>query len=128
MQAQDISAFVKAVKNVCATLLQLHVENSEPRLKTDSTVQYDVSGIIGLSGDVSGAVSLSLPIETAERMVALLVGAPLKSDDEDFADAIGEIVNIVAANAKTELDGQSISISCPSVVIGPKTTLPSVLS
>lgn len=117
MQAQDINAFIKAVKSVCAAMLQLHIEPGEPRLKTDPMIEHDVSGIIGMSGDVTGAVAISFPMETAERMVSIFIGMDITSDHEDFADAIGELVNIVTGNAKTELDG-NIAISCPSVVIG----------
>ena len=36
----------------------------------------------------------------------------------DFADAIGELTNMVAGNAKARLDHGDCSISCPSVVLG----------
>ena len=42
----------------------------------------------------------------------------MTKDHEDFADALGELANIVAGQAKAKLDGFNISISLPSVIIG----------
>ena len=118
MQAQDINAFVKAIKNVCATMLQLHVTHGKPKLKTDPMVEHDVSGIIGMSGDVTGTVAISFPMETAERMVSILIGSNITSEHEDFADAIGELGNMIAGNAKKDFHGRNVSISIPNVVLG----------
>ena len=40
-------------------------------------------------------------------------------DHPDFTDAIGELTNMVAGNAKKDFPGCSVSISLPSVIIGP---------
>ena len=118
MDGKDIAAFVGAVENVFGTMIQVHVDVGKPRLKQPGDPRFDVSAIIGLSGDVAGAVVLSFPVETAESVVALLIGQQVSSDDHDFADAIGEVANMVTGNAKAELADRSISISCPSVVVG----------
>ncbi len=36
----------------------------------------------------------------------------------DFADAIGELANMIAGGAKSNFDGLAVTISLPSVVIG----------
>ena len=53
-------------------------------------------------------------------LVCLFTGMELASDHEDFADAIGELVNMVSGNAKAQFEGKHVTISCPSVVIGPE--------
>ena len=45
-------------------------------------------------------------------------GITVGAEHEDFADAVGELVNMVAGNAKAKFDGKCVSISIPSVVIG----------
>jgi chemotaxis protein CheX len=118
MEAQYITPFMVSIQNVFSTMLQLPVTIEEPRLKSGTKATYDVSGIIGMSGDVTGSIVLSFRRQTAERLVALFVGSPIDPSSDDFADAIGELVNMVSGNAKGLFKGKSVSISCPSVIMG----------
>lgn len=113
-----IKAFISSIQNVFATMFQLPVTVGTPYIKGDPSPQYDVSGIIGMSGDVFGSVVLSFPTETAESVVALFTGTQLEIGTPDFADAIGELVNMVSGGAKANFKDRKVSISCPSVVIG----------
>jgi len=123
MDASALTPFMQSVQNVFATMLQLDVTIGQPSIKEEASATYDVSGIIGLSGDVVGSVVLSFPVETAERVVALFTGESLTSADEDFADGVGELVNMVSGGAKAMLEGRKISISVPSVVVGKNHTI-----
>jgi chemotaxis protein CheX len=118
MDASYIKPFIGSIQNVFSTMLQLPVTIKEPFVKTGSGTSYDVSGIIGMSGEVTGSVVLSFPQATAQRVVALFTGSDLSSNPTDFADAIGELVNMVSGGAKAGFAGKKVSISCPSVVIG----------
>jgi chemotaxis protein CheX len=113
-----IIPFIKSCTNVFETMLQLPVQIGKPTLKQATDPTFDVSGIIGMSGDVEGSVVLSFPTATAERVVSLFTGTELSHTHEDFADAIGELVNMVSGGAKAQFQGKQVSISCPSVVIG----------
>lgn len=118
MDPAFITPFISSVQNVFSMMLQLQVTMRDPELKTSNQATHDVSGIIGLSGDVVGSVVLSFPVDSAERVVALFTGETLSVNDEDFTDAIGELVNMISGNAKAEFGERNVSISCPSVVIG----------
>ena len=118
MDQSYIIPFIKSVQNVFETMLQLPVQMGQPELKQPGEDGYDVSAIIGMSGDVDGSVVLSYPTETAERVVAIFTGMELETNHEDFADAVGELVNMVSGGAKAQFNGKHVSISCPSVVIG----------
>ena len=118
MDASYITPFIKAIENVFTTMLQTEVTIQSPKLRDPDDEHPDVSGIIGMSGDVMGAVVLSFPLDTAERVVSLFTGMELESTHEDFADAIGELVNMITGNAKADFKGKKASISVPSVVIG----------
>jgi chemotaxis protein CheX len=114
-----ITPFIKSVQNVFSTMMQLQVSIGDPKLKTQEAPTFDVSGIIGMSGDVVGSVVLSFTTETASALVSLFAGQTLAPDDADFGDAIGELVNMVSGNAKGQFPGtKRVSISCPTVVIG----------
>jgi chemotaxis protein CheX len=113
-----IIPFVKSVQNVFETMLQLPVQVGAPSLKKSGSPSYDVTGIIAMSGDVQGNVTLSFPTATAERVVSLFTGSQLTKAHEDFADAVGELVNMISGGAKAQFAGKQVSISCPSVVVG----------
>lgn len=118
MDQSYIIPFIKSVQNVFETMLQLPVQMGAPELKHGGESGHDVSAIIGMSGDVEGSVVLSFPTATAERVVALFTGTELDAGHEDFADAVGELVNMVSGGAKAQFTGKEVSISCPSVVVG----------
>lgn len=113
-----ITPFIKSVQNVFATMLQLPVEVEDPKIKDGSSSTYDVSAIIGMSGDCVGSVVLSFELESALRIVALFTGSEIQSDSPDFADAVGELVNMISGGAKANFVGRKASISTPSVVLG----------
>ena len=74
MDPQYITPFIKSTKNVFSTMLNMPVTIDEPSIKAGSPATYDVSGIIGMSGDVVGSVVLSFPKETAEKLVTAFCG------------------------------------------------------
>jgi chemotaxis protein CheX len=117
MDSRYIVPFVKSVQNVFQTMLQMPVEVGPPALRTN-TPTYDVSAIIAMSGDVDGSVVLSFPTGTADRVIALFTGSALASGSPDFADAVGELANMISGGAKAKFPGKQVSISCPSVVVG----------
>jgi chemotaxis protein CheX len=125
MDASYITPFITSIQNVFNTMLQLPVTINDPTLKSGSGASHDVSGIIGMSGDVAGSVVLSFPQDTAEAIVALFCGERLDPSSSDFADAIGELVNMVSGGAKAGFEGKKVSISCPSVVLGKGHTIAS---
>ena len=118
-----IIPYTKSVKNVFETMMQLPVEIGSPSLKSPNGPSFDVSAIIGMSGDVEGVLALSFSIATAERVVSRLTGMKMAHDHKDFPDAVGELVNMVSGGAKAQFIGKHVSFSCPSVVIGPKHVL-----
>ena len=118
MDPSLITPFIKSVQNVFATMLQLPVEVEEPQIKQAKATTYDVSAIIGMSGDCVGTVVLSFEEESALRIVALFTGAEVTSESPDFTDAVGELVNMISGGAKALFEGRKASISTPSVVLG----------
>ncbi len=118
MDAIYIKAFVESISNVFTMMVQLPIEINAPTLRKETSPSFDVSGIIGLSGDIVGSCVLSFPKQTALKIVEKFCGQLYEPDDPDFADAIGELTNMVSGGAKGSIEGKNASISCPSVIIG----------
>lgn len=118
MDVKYINPFLTAAANVFETMIEVPFSLGKPTLKTDREPTYDISSIIGLSGDVTGCVVINLSEEIALQLASGLLGETMTELDDDCTDAIGEIANMVAGNAKTDFPSGGSSISVPSVVIG----------
>lgn len=118
MDSQFIIPFVDSVTNVFETMLQLKVEVGTPSIKPADCDSHDVSGIIGMAGDVEGTIVLGFPTATAERAVGVFTGIEIDADHDDFADAIGELVNMISGGAKSKFANRKVTITCPSVIVG----------
>jgi chemotaxis protein CheX len=128
MQATWINAFCTTTMNVFKTMFQVDVQPGKPGLKTEPFVHSDISAIIGFSGEAQGSIAISFPKLTALKVVSAMLGTTIKVFDRDVSDAIGELVNIVAGNVKTEIPEFKLSISLPQVVVGMEHVLSSQAS
>jgi chemotaxis protein CheX len=122
MDVRYINPFVEAVRSVFATMIQIDVTIGKPQV-AEVLPKYDISGIIGMSGDVVGSVVLSFPASVAKVVIGKIAGSDFPVTSPDFADALGEIVNMISGAAKAKFEGKSVSISTPSVVVGPGHTI-----
>ncbi len=122
MDVRYINPFIVASINAFTNFLQTEIKAQKPFLYDagNSDLHYDVSGIIGLAGEVKGSVVVSFPKLAALKIVTRMTGVETKVFDDDVTDAVGELVNIVAGNAKKGLQQFRIEISLPSVVKGPQ--------
>jgi chemotaxis protein CheX len=119
VDATLIAPFISSVQHVFSTMFQLPVEVGTPSMKKGNACSHDVSGIIGMSGEFQGNVVLSMPSDTAIAVITLFTGEKYSTDSDDFADAVGEIINMICGNAKATFQRKNVSITCPSVVVGP---------
>ena len=118
MNVKYINPFIGSVNNVFQTMLAMPVTFGKPHVKTQAENSHDVSGIIGLSGDIVGTVIVSFPKLSALKIASAFAGVTLTEMDENFSDAIGELANMIAGNAKKDLEDYNVNISTPSVIIG----------
>ena len=118
MDVRYINPFLLAVGNVFDTMIKVPFNLGKPNLRNEQTPLYDISAIIGLSGGVSGCVVVSLSKQIAFQLVSALTMESVTKLDADCIDALGEIANMIAGNAKKDFPGGDTSISVPSVVLG----------
>jgi chemotaxis protein CheX len=85
----------------------------------NTAYNWDVSGIIGLTGEARGAVVISMQTAFALKITGSLTGREHTALDDETLDAVGEIVNIIAGNAKRELEESfRLIISLPTIIKG----------
>lgn len=85
----------------------------------DAAESWDISGIIGLTGEARGAVVISMKKELAGKITAMLTGLEGPVPDNEITDAVGELINIIAGNAKRGLEQSfRLVISLPTIAEG----------
>lgn len=119
MNIRYITPFIDAVTGAFDQLFELQPRALTPYLaKKEEILDWDISGIIGIAGEARGLVVLSFPSGLAQELTSLLTGSVKTAMDDDVTDTVGEVVNIIAGNAKKGLEEFRLLISLPSIVQG----------
>ena len=112
-----IVPFVNSVRLVMSTMTGLAVTIGPTKIRTVPGTEFDYSGIIGFTGGIVGTVVVSFPRAAAVLIVEAFAKCAIEPDTADFADALGELTNMIAGAAKKDF-GANASISIPTVVMG----------
>lgn len=118
MNVAYINPFVTAVFNIFETMIELPLTLSKPSLKKTHMSTHEVSGVIGISGDVIGSVVVSFPEIVAMKVASALLGEDIREVNNDCTDAIGEVANMIAGDAKKDFPKTDTTISVPTVIVG----------
>jgi chemotaxis protein CheX len=115
-----IKPFIEVCQNVFTSLGGLTVVPGRPYLTDKQMVEaWDFSAVIGLTGEARGAVVISMKKDLTLRLASHLTKSEHRDFDEDVQDVLGEIVNIIAGNAKKRLEHDfALTISLPTVIQG----------
>src|SRR5271165_6222184 len=118
MKVDYINPFIAATLNVFDTMVGVELHRGSPSLKDGFQPSYEVSAVIGLSGKAKGTVVLSLDRDVAIQVAAALLQEQPPELNADVADAMGEMANMIAGQAKAQLEHLSMSLGLPAVVTG----------
>ncbi|MGA2081180.1 MAG: chemotaxis protein CheX [Holophaga sp.] len=120
MNVAFINPFIESTLRSLDMMAGIQAEKAGLELKEDLITTYDVSAIIGLTGETSGSIIISMPQQLACRIASNMLMEEIATINKNVEDAIGEIGNIVVGDARRALiqDGHSLNISIPTVVIG----------
>jgi chemotaxis protein CheX len=118
MKVKYINPFLNASVNLFRDYLGFKLTGGTPHVLSDPQNLSEVSGIIGLAGETVGAVVLSFSRETAIAMVSKMEGRTYNALGTEVIDGVGELINIIAGNAKKDLLEFRVEISLPGVITG----------
>jgi len=109
-----------AAKEVFETMIFMSItekEDQETEIVGDTYL-----GTISFKGDVQGSLGITFEASAAKAVAAgMLCLEPDEAvSDEDLADAVGEVANMVMGGVKSRLQDElgSIEISIPTVISG----------
>jgi chemotaxis protein CheX len=118
MQVKYVNPFIVASVNLFRDYLGVQLSHKPPYVNPEPQDLLEVSGIIGLAGETMGAVVLSFDTPTAIAVISRLAGKPYQALSNEVIDGVGELVNIIAGNAKKDLLDFRLAISLPGVITG----------
>jgi len=118
MNKDVLVPFIRSTHEVFQTMLQCTIKCTSVSEKSDHSPSFDISGVIGLSGKLSGSVVFSLSRAVSFQIVNAILGTKVDSINQDVVDAVGELTNIIAGSAKKDLNKFDLTLGLPNVVVG----------
>lgn len=118
MKVELINPFVSATVHVFKTMFSTELKRGQVYLRKPDQSHGGVSGVIGLSGQALGTAAVIVSDDTAIKITERFLGMEITEVNEDVVDCIGEVINMVAGNAKAQMEQYNLSISLPSIVRG----------
>lgn len=120
MDVALVNPFIEATLHVLSSMAFTKATAGKPYLKKDTIAKGDVSGIVGLSGEARGTLSVSFSKESILSIVSKMFGEQVTEINEEVTDAVGEILNIVSGQARQKLEtmGRLLKGAIPTVITG----------
>lgn len=120
MDVELINPFIDATLHVLETMAFTKAKAGTPFLKEDRVARGDVSGIIGLTGEASGTISVSFSEECILAIVSSMFGEEMPELNDEVKDAVGEITNMISGQARQKLEGmgRNLKAAIPTVIAG----------
>lgn len=120
MDVSLVNPFIEGALHILDTTAFVKVKPEPPFLKTNSFSQGDISGLLEISGDLTGSAVISFSEKSILGIVSAMFGEEMTEINDEIADAVGEISNMIAGHVTTkiaELD-KKIKVKFTKVVIG----------
>jgi chemotaxis protein CheX len=124
----DISLATRSHEENWLPILELAVEEVfeimlgcrvKPVTSSEHTVHGEFTAMVGLAGSLCGVLTVRCDAETARQVAKSMLGDTADSEQQ-VADALGEICNMITGNFKNKLAGtdERCLLSVPTVISG----------
>ena len=125
MDVNLINPFIDATLNVLETMASTKARAGKPYIKKDQVARGDVTGVIGLTGEARGTISVSFTEKSILAIVSNMFKKEMKELNEEVKDAVGELSNMISGQARKILEelGKTLHGAIPSVIMGKNHTL-----
>lgn len=116
-----LKAFSNATKDVLKIMAQLDAKMGETYTCDKNTTWGDVSGLVGLAGDKhNGNMLISFDKNSICEIVHSMLGEECVSLNDEVADAVGELTNMISSKARALLseEGVDLDMALPMTILG----------
>lgn len=122
--------FIAATVDVLSTMAMITPAPGKPFVKKDNVARGDVSGIIGITGEKNGTISVTFTRACAVAIVKNMLGEDIQDIINDVKDAVGELTNMISGQARRGLSemGYVFQGATPTVIMGENHSISHVTS
>lgn len=116
-----INPFIEATVDTLKQMARMECSRTGLNVKMDGSTKGFISGTMGLSGPAEGFVAVTFNDHLARKIVCrMLQMQPGEETEDDIRDAVGELMNMIAGQAKAELvnTDHAFQLSLPTVIVG----------
>ncbi len=122
MKAEFLNPFIKSIVSIIESTVGEAPSKGKIFLRDKYPYKtYDVAIIVGITGALTGQVVITMSVETAKGIAAVMLMEEKIFELDEFAQsALAEMSNMITANATIGLAdaGYSTDITPPSVITG----------
>jgi chemotaxis protein CheX len=115
LNESDLRLFIDSVTRYFSVTSRTPPQIAAAFLGTDPLPTHDFNGIVSFSGRFTGQVIVSLPAMAVRELLVMQHETDLS--ENNLLDAVGEIANTLAGNARQTL-GSGLEISVPVTMRG----------
>ena len=121
MDVKLVNPFVEGTLHILDTTAAVKVKPDPPFLKTGTSPLADISGMLEITGDLSGSAAICFTESSILGIVSAMFGEEMSQINEDIFDAVGEISNMVAGHVTTKIaeQGKKVKVKFVRVCTGP---------
>lgn len=121
MDVNEIQPFIVAAYSVLEQLGITDIKKNKVGKINKLKSQYPVTVVLGITGDIRGNVTYNMPIDTAKKIVSIMMmGTPVDELDDMAKSALSELSNMITGNSSSIFESQkkTIDISPPTLITG----------
>lgn len=122
MNVEMINPFISSLLNVINTMTQMTATTGKPFIKREGNddAKGVISGVIGLVGkEIRGSMSITFSESVILQIASQMLGEEFTKINNDIADAVGEITNMVTGGARKALSEKfKFAMAIPTVIMG----------
>lgn len=117
-----VDAVVEVIQRTLSMMFDIDAHTWAMKKEESQSSPFEISGVIGITGPVTGSVVISFPQKLALEMTARTFDSQNDAfvTEGDIFDCVGEVANVVGGNLLPLFgkDGRDLRLSVPSVVVG----------
>jgi chemotaxis protein CheX len=120
MRVQIVNRYVQSALSVISKETGLPVQRGGLLLEGNPYTTEDVTAVIGVSGQLSGSIYLSMAESVALKLISAILGQESEELDDLGQSGIAEMANVITGTAGIELadEGIETTINPPLVLVG----------
>ena len=129
MDVKYINPFLQGTIEVLKKMAFVEPRPGKIYLKQTSLAHGDVSGIIGITGDMIGSLAISFSEPCICHLISRILGESHNEAKQEVFDGVGEITNMISGVARKHLEkeGMEVYAAIPSIIYGKDHTINHIL-